>query len=260
MTAAALAALALAAAREAASLCAQGYRSHPSADAKGKKDLVTEFDRRSEALLVERLAPIGYPIVGEEGARVGGAAERIWYVDPLDGTANFVHGHPFWSVSVGLCERGEPICGAVVAPAIALFWHGYRGAETNAFRNDDVCRVSDTGALEDSLVATGFPRERDRHPDDNFATFIRVKRAALGVRRCGSAAVDLCMVADGTYDGFWERRLSAWDTVAGAAIALAAGARVTALDGGTPDYAIGHLVASNGRIHDALLRTIAEPT
>lgn len=258
----ALCAIALAAADEAAALLAKGWRSRPRVDKKGRKDLVTEFDRASEALLVDRLraATPWIPLVGEEGSGVADEPREgpAWYVDPLDGTTNFVHGHPFYAVSVGLLWDDRPVAGVVVAPALATRWTAWiePDGRASALRNGAPCAVSVTDALVDSLVATGFSPSG---PDDNFPAFQRVKRAAQAVRRCGSAALDLCLVADGTYDAYWERRLHTWDVAAGAAVVLAAGGRVTALDGGPTDWHVGHLVASNGLVHDALLERIAEP-
>jgi len=271
--------MALLVAEEAATLVAAGYRSRPRPDKKGRHDLVTEFDRASEKLLIARLSSLspGIPIVGEEGA--GDEPPRrsglVWYVDPLDGTTNFVHGHPFWCVSVGLMDDDLPAAGAVVAPVLGLRWYGHvdpsaplrpalDAAQTPgsgrragvALRNGAPCAVSHTTDLDDALIATGFPAIRDRAPQNNFDSFIAVKRAAQAVRRCGSAAIDLCMVADGTYDAYWERRLHAWDTAAGSAIVLGAGGSITALDGSAPDYHVGHVVASNGLLHRALLETL----
>ena len=256
-----LADIALLTAHEAAQLVAAGYRSHPRFDLKGHHDLITKYDLASQELLVSRLESLapGIPVVAEEqraAAEVDRKRGLVWYVDPLDGTTNFVHGHPFWSVVVGLVQDNRPIVGAVVAPALGLSWMGWVGdgdTPGQARRNGQRCAVSAVTRVEEALLATGFPAVRDRAPDDNFDSFIRVKRKAQGVRRCGSAAMDLCLVADGTYDGYWERRLHAWDVVAGSAIVLAAGGRITALDGGSPNYRIGHLCASNGHLHDELV-------
>jgi myo-inositol-1(or 4)-monophosphatase len=116
--------------------------------------------------------------------------------------------------------------------------------------------VSTTDALRGALLATGFPADRSRAPGNNLATFAEVIQHVHGIRRCGSAAIDCCFVADGTYDGYWERSLHAWDLVAGCAIALAAGARLTSLTGGSPDVSVGHVVLTNARIHDELVRRI----
>ncbi|MBW2453657.1 MAG: inositol monophosphatase [Deltaproteobacteria bacterium] len=258
--------LAATVATEAAEVVMAGYRTRPVADEKGRRDLVTEFDRASEALILERLRAHepDIEVVAEEGSRhrQGSNSPLVWYVDPLDGTTNFVHGHPFWCVAIGLAEttrsRGgkqeQPVVGAVVAPALQLTWRAHGAGP--ATRNGQPCQLSETASLAHSLVATGFPPLRDHVPDNNFDSFMQVKQKSQAVRRCGSAAIDLCMVADGTYEGFWERRLHVWDTVAGAAILLAAGGKVTSLTGQTPDYHVGHVVASNGFIHDELVATV----
>lgn len=267
-----LCAIALSAAASAGEIVRAGYRSHPHADKKGKSDLVTEFDRRSEDFLYERLLELapGIAIIGEEhSSGSSDPAERdeprpglVWYVDPLDGTTNFVHGHPFWCVSVGLMDNEEPVLGAICAPMLSTSWSGWvmesegSKARGKAFRNGEACSVSPVADLSESLIATGFPPLRTVIPANNFNSFIAVKIQAQGVRRCGSAAIDLSMVADGTYEGYWERRLHAWDTVAASAVLLAAGGRITSLEGEKPNYHIGHLVATNGWIHGALLEAI----
>lgn len=248
-------------AAEAAQLVMGGYRSRPHADQKGRGDLVTEFDRASQDLLMTRLASLapGIPIVGEEGeAQVAPRTGPVWYVDPIDGTTNFVHGHPFWCVAVGLMDDDVPVAGAVVAPAIDVRWIGWTSTsrapedEGHALRNGKRCLVSETGALSEALVATGFPPNREKEPDNNFASFIAVKRVVQAVRRCGSAAMDICLVADGTYDGYWERSLHPWDTVAASAILMAARGKVSTLSNAPADHHAGHILATNGRIHAEL--------
>jgi myo-inositol-1(or 4)-monophosphatase len=243
--------IALDVATEAAALLLQGWRTHPSASEKRPTELVTEFDLASERLIRERLAQ-HTPEMAVVGEELGGTAHgpQSWFCDPLDGTTNFVHGHHFFCVSIGVLERGVPIAGAVVAPALNTSWVGWRGG--SAQRNEQACHVSDTERLHDALVATGFPSDRSSAPGNNFDTFIRVKQSTRGVRRCGSAALDLCLVADGTYDAYWERQLHAWDAAAGAAIVLAGGGTLTALDGGVADFSTGHILASNGKLHAAL--------
>jgi len=241
-----------------------GWRSRPLA--KGKRtiiDLVTEYDRESERLLRERLTKnTPFHIVGEEGTHVKREGDPVatWFIDPLDGTTNFVHGHPFYNVSVGLLIGNEPVLGVVVAPSLGLEWHGAispREGFALATRNEVPCRVSEIPVLEEALVATGFPYDRASDPDNNFAEFVSVKLKCRGVRRCGAAAIDLCFVADGTYDGYWERKLKVWDLAAGATIVRAAGGTVTAFDGGPPDLSSGSLCATNGRIHVGLVNAIA---
>ncbi len=284
--------VALTVADEAALLLLEGYRTRPHADEKGRADLVTEFDRRSEAHILDRLSALTpeIEVVGEEqsaarSARrsgvdparrgVGEGTPRpppssprrstarprglVWYVDPLDGTTNFVHGHPFFCVSIGLLQDDEPVAGAVVAPVLALRYRAVRSlaGDGEALRNEEPCQVSPEAKLSKALIGTGFPPNRDVAPDNNFGSFIEVKRAAQAVRRCGAAAIDLCFVADGTYDAYWERRLHPWDLAAGSALVLAAGGRITALDGSAPRYRQGHIVASNGKVHDELVQAIS---
>ena len=247
--------LALEVATAAGQLLLAGHRSRPTPTEKARRDLVTEFDLRSEALIVERLRQ-ATPELGIVAEESGGEVKPLsWFCDPLDGTTNFVHGHPFWSVSIGVLEQGRPVAGAVVAPSLGLHWTGFEGGR--AERSGQLCRVSETSSLEESLVATGFPSDRTTAPQNNLDSFARVKKVVRGVRRCGSAAIDMCLVADGTYDAYWERRLNAWDLAAGAAVALSAGGHITALDGGPVDLSVGHLIASNGRVHAALQTLLA---
>lgn len=263
LTEAGYASLALEVASEAGALLLAGYRSRPTPTEKARRDLVTEFDLQSEALIVERLSA-ATPTLGIVAEERGGEAKALsWYCDPLDGTTNFVHGHPFWAVSIGLLAQGQPLAGAVVAPALGLTWVGYRGgpakrSEIARGRANETCRVSETSELEQALVATGFPPDRQTAPQNNLDAFARVKKVVRGVRRCGSAAIDLCLVADGTYDAYWERRLNAWDLAAGAALVLSAGGTLTSLDGGNVNLAIGHLIASNGRVHGALQQLLLD--
>lgn len=252
-----LVALALAVAKDGAAVALEGYRSRPQATEKARNDLVTAYDLRSEACIVERLAA-ATPEIAVLAEEQGGTMDDgpCWLCDPLDGTTNFVHGHPFWAVSVGLCIARRPVLGAVVAPALGVEWCGFDAGSVS--RNGAPCRVSSCSTLETALLATGFPADRSRTPENNLDAFCRVMKRVRGVRRCGSAAIDCCFVADGTYDGYWERRLNAWDLAAGCAIALAAGAKLTNLDGGEADISRGHIVLTNGVIHDNLLRILAD--
>ncbi|MGO8999512.1 MAG: inositol monophosphatase family protein [Polyangiaceae bacterium] len=249
-----LTAIALSAAREAAAFVHAAWRKHPRAEHKGVTDLVTRFDRESERLLRDRLSrATPFPVVGEEGGgdRARGTSDATWFVDPIDGTTNFVHGHPFYCVSIGLVVGVLPVVGAVVAPALGVEWTGAVGA--GAHRSGDACRVSDVGRFSDALLATGFPYDRASSDDNNFDAFVAIKRKCQAVRRCGSAALDLCLVADGTYDGYWEKKLAPWDCAAGGAIVVAAGGRISDYAGGPADILSGQLLATNGAIHDALV-------
>ena len=247
------------AAREAASFVSTGFRKHPHVEHKGSVDLVTSFDRESEALLRARLAPLGIPIVGEEE---GGAIPEqgpAFFIDPIDGTTNFVHGHPFWCVSIGLAIAREPVLGVVVSPPLALEWTGIvaKGGARRATRGAEPCSVTSVSSLEGSLLATGFPYDLRTSDDNNFDAFIALQKASQTVRRCGSAALDCCLVADGSYEGYWERKVKPWDVCAGSAIVRAAGGTVTDFDGGPSFLATGLIVATNGSIHRALLEAIA---
>jgi myo-inositol-1(or 4)-monophosphatase len=251
---------ALTVAREASQVVLTGYRSHPAVQRKsGYADLVTQYDLASEKLIRRRLAELtpGIAIVGEEEG--GELSEKLtWVCDPIDGTVNFAHGHPFFAVSVGLMKGGIPLAGAVVAPALQSEWYGFFGG--GAFRNGSPCRVSTNDSLPDALVATGISPvlRRNGHPEDNLAAFGRVTPEVRDIRRCGSAALDMCLVADGTYDAYWERKLAAWDIAAGAALLLAAGGKLTDLLGGAYDLTRGYVVASNGHVHDALLSLLEQ--
>jgi myo-inositol-1(or 4)-monophosphatase len=241
------------AADEAAKFLMTGYRTHVGFEHKGNRsDLVTKFDRDSEALLKRALAPAGVAVVGEETG--GAAADLTLYVDPLDGTTNYAHGHPFFSVSIGLVFRGAPIFGVVVAPALGVRWAGGRDARST--RDGKTCAVSEVAALDDALLATGFPSDRRTNPLNNFDAFVAIKQRAQAIRRCGSAAIDLCLVADGTYDGYWERKLQPWDLAGGAAIVVAAGGSVTSFDGSPLDFSHGHVLASNGKLHRELVEEL----
>ena len=253
---------ALAAARQAAAHVHNAFRTHPIAEHKGRVDLVTRYDRESEGILRDRLRATSIPVVGEEqgGEGASGKDEPTWYVDPIDGTTNFVHGHPFYCVSVGLLVSGRPVLGVVVAPALGIEWTGFvahDGLPGRAERNGAPCEVSRVAQFREALLATGFPYDRATSPDNNFDAFVHIKRQCQAVRRCGSAAIDACFVADGTYDGYWEKKLQPWDVAAGAAIVVGAGGRISDYRGDAVDVRKGALLATNGAIHAALVDALA---
>jgi len=244
-------------AREAGALIMRGWRTGAEVSRKGRFDLITEYDVGSERLIRERLSR-EFPqhrIVGEENAE-SGKGELVWYVDPIDGTTNFAHGHFFFAVSVALYRGSEGLAGVVHAPALGMTWKGAKGA--GAFRNDQRCVVSTRRHLEEALCATGFPYDRWSNPDDNRAELGLFLKRARGIRRCGAASIDLCLVADGTYDIYWEQGLNAWDMCAGALLVLEAGGQLSTYDGRRADPRTGKLIATNGLLHDAAVRTIGE--
>jgi len=247
--------------REAGKILLEGWGTRPAVGFKAAEDinLVTEFDRRSEALIVERLAA-AFPadsIVAEEGAAVSreaGRAGRVWYVDPLDGTTNFAHGLPLFSTSIGLCINREPALGVVEAPALG--W-SFSGSVTGggARWNGKPISPSAVDRLGGALLVTGFPYARNP-VQSNLPEWTAFTAAAQGTRRLGSAALDLCFVACGWLDGYWEREVHPWDLVAGAAIVQAAGGQVSDMDGGTFDGETGRILATNGHIQEQMIRIL----
>src|SRR5579871_1404761 len=209
--------VAVAAAREAGQLLAEGQGRRHAAEAKrAPTDLVTEYDRRSEAFLVEKLRAAfpGDAILAEEGGLRAGGGGRRWLVDPLDGTVNFAHGLPIFCVAVALEADGVVEVGAVEAPALGLSFAARRGA--GATVNGRPLAVSDEDSLARALLSTGFPYDRQTSPANNFAQWEAFQRRAQAVRRLGSAALDLALVARGLLDGYWEMKLKPWDVAAGA--------------------------------------------
>jgi myo-inositol-1(or 4)-monophosphatase len=247
-----------AAAAAAGDILLEGWGTRPEVRFKSSAvDLVTEYDGRAEAAVIEHLAA-NFPadsIVAEEGGGRRGTSERSWYIDPLDGTTNFTHGLPLFCVSIGLCEAGRPVLGVVAAPALRWTFVGARGQAATC--NDRPIAVSRIGSLERALLVTGFPY-LSTPSSDNLAEFAAFMRASQGVRRLGSAALDLCFVACGWLDGFWERHIKSWDLVAGAAIVEAAGGQISDPDRGPFQPETGCILASNGLVHQAMLDRLAE--
>jgi myo-inositol-1(or 4)-monophosphatase len=216
---------------------------------KGEVDIVTESDRRSEALIVERLRK-RYPdhgIVAEEGGGAAAAGAKFcWHVDPLDGTTNFAHGYPCFAVSIGLAEDGRPVAGVVFNPVTNEMFTAARGE--GAFLNGKRIQVSAVDKLAVSLVATGFPtHQRKRSANINYYWEFTLR--SHGVRRDGAAAIDLCYVACGRFDAFWEFGLKSWDCCAGVLLVEEAGGVVTDLSGGAYPLGGPQVLATNGRIH-----------
>lgn len=251
--------LAVALAREAGALQKERYETTLEIDTKSADvDLVTEVDRACEALVVggiTRERP-GDGILGEEGSSkdADGSPWR-WIVDPLDGTTNYAHGYPRFCVSIGVERDGTREVGVVYDPLMDELYTATRGG--GAFLNGRPIRVSPEPALGRSLLATGFAYDRRDSEVDNLDHFGAFLKTARALRRDGSAALDLCYVAAGRLEGYWELKLQPWDVAAGYLIVEEAGGRVSGFDGGAPDPSGQLVVASNGSIHDAMLAVLA---
>lgn len=222
-------------ARQAGEILRAGYGRRPQIHYKGVIDLVTDVDHQSEDFLlgeIRRCFP-GHTIFTEESGYLSGQDCCAWYIDPLDGTVNFAHGLPFFAVSIGYAEGGALRLGAVYDPLRDEMFLGERGR--GAWLNGQPIHASTADNLDQSLLVTGFPYDIRTHPENNLEQFARFMLLSQGVRRLGSAALDLCYVAAGRLDGFWEVRLKPWDVAAGGLIAEEAGAMVSNTHGG-PDY------------------------
>lgn len=220
---------------------------------KGRIDLVTEVDKEAQARIVsaiEKHFP-DHGILAEEGYRKDGRSGYTWIIDPLDGTTNFVHRLPVYAVSLALYHQGRPLVGACYNPAADELFAAEAGQ--GATRNGTPIKVSSTTEFVNALVATGFPY-RSQDLDKISARFFRVITQAQGVRRLGAAALDLCYVACGIFDAFWEEGLAPWDMAAGALILTEAGGRITNLDGTPFELERGAVAASNARLHEEILR------
>lgn len=244
-------------AREAGTLLAQLFERPKEFSYKRPSDLVTEADRRSEALIVERLRKFfpRHAVVGEEGGGQKTDSDYCWYVDPLDGTTNFAHGFPVFCVTLGLAYRGEAIAGVVYDPLRQELFAAERGA--GAYLNDTRIHVSKTLKLAESLLATGFPPFASNH-DLNIQFYFHFTQRSHGIRRAGSAALDFCSVAAGRFEGFWELKLNPWDKAAGSLLVTEAGGRVTDLAGGPFRLLGDEVVASNGLVHEEMCQAFAE--
>jgi len=241
--------VAVEAAQEAGALLVADFGRPKNVTYKGEVDLVTESDRRSEALVVGRLRSHfpQHAIVGEEGGTGGAAGARYtWHVDPLDGTTNFAHGYPCFAVSIGLVEEGESLVGVVYNPVSRELFTAERG--DGAYLNNKRIHVSPTEKLAKSLVATGFPTHKVR-TSVNISYYWEFTLRSHGVRRDGAASLDLCSVAAGRFDAFWEFGLKSWDTAAGMLIVREAGGMVSDLAGRPYHPGDADILASNGRIH-----------
>ena len=245
-------------AREAGALLMRHFTRRTTFEYKGEVDLVTEADRGSEKLITERLRQRWpeHDLVGEEGARSETGADYRWYVDPLDGTTNFAHGYPVFCVAIALVHKdGRLEVGVLYDPTRDELFSAERGH--GATLNGKPIHVSTMRRMAESLLATGFPSQK-RHANPNIHFYQQITLRSHGVRRAGSAALDLANVACGRYDGFWEFNLNPWDTAAGALLVQEAGGRVTRFDGSPFRLDSREVLASNGLIHQELMANFKE--
>ena len=252
-------------ARQAGNILRTIFGQHLHVDHKGVIDLVSEADHRSEQFLLSYIHQ-HFPthrLVAEESGELAGIGDQVWYIDPLDGTVNYVHGLPIYSVSIAYAEAGKLLLGVVYDPMRDECFSAESGQ--GAWLNDQAIHPSPTPDLNHALLVTGFPYDIRSNPDNNLDHYTYFALHSQGVRRLGSAALDLCYVACGRFDGFWELRLNAWDVAAGELIAREAGAMVTNLAGQddfiSPPQSV---LAANPHIHPlmlgALRRESSSPT
>jgi len=244
------------AARQAGDFLLNGLPQAKKVDFKGEVDLVTTFDRQSEEMIFNELSAQfpTYNFLAEENIRQDNHSDFSWIVDPLDGTTNFAHGLPIFCVSIALAFKGAVVAGVVYDPTRAELFSATK--DGGAFLNGRRLRVSATGELDKSLLATGFPYDVRTSPDNNLNYFSHFALRAQAIRRCGSAALDLCYTACGRFDGFWEIKLKPWDLAAGSLLVKEAGGLITDLEGREFDLESPDIVASNGLIHQSMLEVI----
>jgi len=253
-------------AREAGALLLQYFHEGIKIEYKGDADLVTAADRASETLIRERVRQQfpSHDVLGEEQGLNDQGSDYRWYVDPLDGTTNFAHGYPVFCVSMALEHRAlehrsdagaRRVAGVVYDPTRDELFTAEQGR--GAQLNGKPIHVSKAAQLKECLLATGFPSHK-RHKNPNIHFYHQITLRTHGVRRAGSAALDLCNVASGRFDGFWEFNLNPWDTAAGVLIVEEAGGKVSRFDGSPFEIDSRETLASNGLVHEALLREFQE--
>jgi myo-inositol-1(or 4)-monophosphatase len=247
-----------AAAREAGGLLRENVDKRGEIMFKGTVDLVTHFDRKSQEMIFRRLSAAfpGHGFLAEEGLSLPGTSDCRWIIDPIDGTTNFAHTFPVFCVSIALEQKGVVAVGVIYDPMRDELFEAVRGR--GAFLNGARVRVSEIPELGKALLATGFPYDVRTSSFNNVREFNAFIVRAQAIRRCGSAALDLCYVACGRFDGFWELKLKPWDVAAGALIVEEAGGRVSDFEGRTFDPFNQRALASNGRIHEEMRKVLEE--
>lgn len=233
-----------------------GRLSESDVNLKHAADFVTRADRESQDVILNTIKEAfpGHGFLAEEAPEEAGDAEYRWIIDPLDGTTNYIHGYPVFSVSIALERKGEVILGVVSDPTREEVFTALKGR--GAFLNGRPIRVSSVSSMEESLITTGFPFRQKDLIDLYLRAFKNVFLRVSGIRRAGSAAIDLAYVAAGRCEGFFEAGLSPWDVAAGAALITEAGGAVTDFGGGGDYLSTGNIVAGNPVVHAEVLREI----
>ncbi len=245
-------------ARQAGIVLMEGYGNVRHIQQKGAIDLVTEFDRRSEDVILSSIQQKfpGHSILAEESGRNKTISEYRWLIDPLDGTTNFAHGIPIFSVSIGLLKNNSPVVGVVYDPFRNEMFSAEEGA--GATLNNHPIHVSSQRDLGQAVISTGFPYDLRTNPRNNIAQFTQFQLRTQAVRHLGSAALDCAWTAMGRLDGYWEFGVQPWDVGAGALIVREAGGCVTSVDREEDFLASDSIVVSNSLLHDQMLRVLSE--
>ncbi|MCG6913720.1 inositol monophosphatase [bacterium BMS3Abin03] len=242
-------------AKQAGAVVREGFGKNFKIDYKtSENNLVTEVDKASEKLITDFITKKypGHSILAEEGSGTKNNSEYFWVVDPLDGTTNFAHGLPIFSVSIGVQKNNATIAGVVYDVMNDVIYSAEKGS--GAFAGSQKLIVNRTSKLEHSLLVTGFPYNIAENPENAFQKFETLTKKARGVRRLGSAAIDFCFVASGIFEGFWEVHLHPWDICAGKLIVEEAGGLVTDFEGNEINIYSKKILASNGVIHDQIIK------
>lgn len=250
---------AISAARKSGAILKEGFGTNFKIDSKiGRNNLVTDYDYASEKIIINEIKQIfpSHRFLAEESGDSGytGDDEITWVIDPLDGTVNFAHGIPIFSVSIAAVSGSEILCGVVYQPLLDELFYASRGM--GAFLNDKKLNVSDSNDMKTSLLVTGFPYNVDKNPYDCVGTFVKIVLNGIPIRRLGSAALDLAYVASGRFDGFWEADLNPWDVAAGVILVEEAGGKVTNYNDEKYSIFDNTILTTNGLIHKQILEVI----
>ncbi|HSP87878.1 MAG TPA: inositol monophosphatase family protein [Ignavibacteriaceae bacterium] len=244
-------------AREAGEIVREGFNKNLKIEFKtNESDLVTNIDKASEKLITDFIKK-KYPshgILAEEGGNIKNSSEYIWVIDPLDGTVNFAHGLPIFSISIGLQKDGQTIAGVVYDVPMDVMYSSELGG--GSFANNEKIKVTENSNIRHSILVTGFPYNIRENPYNALEKFVALTKASRGMRRLGSAAIDFCYVAKGVFDGFWEVYLNPWDICAGKLIVEEAGGTVTNFNGEQIGIDSKQILASNGLVHKDLVEIL----